>query len=258
MANNRYAVSSIDRALDILLLIFRERREMGITEIAADLGIYKSTVHRALGTLQERGFIEQNPVTNKYWLGIKLFTLGMLYRDKMKIQELARPFTEKLAEQCREVVHLGILESDEHEPGRVVVIDKVETQKVLKLTPAIGTGTKAYCSALGKALLAYQPDEYLQRIAQNNLERYTPNTITDVQELKRELCQIKEQGYSIDREEIELGLICIGAPIFTVQNRVIAAISVSGPTTRLTPDRMPEIIAAVKEAAARISERIGD
>ena len=256
MAESKYAVSSIDRALDILLFIFRERREMGITQIAGELGLYKSTVHQDLSTLMERGFIEQNPVTSKYWLGVKLFSLGMLYKDKMRIQDLARPFTEKLAERFLEVVHLGILEHDERNPGRVLLIDKVETQNVLTLTPEIGTGTSAHCSAMGKALLAYQPDDYLQKLAKKKLERYTPNTITDFQELRRELSRIRAQGYSIDREEIELGLICIGAPVFTIQNKVIAAISVSGPTTRITPDRIPEIIAEVKEATVKISGRI--
>jgi len=256
MAESKYAVSAIDRALDILLFIFHERREMGITEIAGELGLYKSTVHRTLSTLMERGFIEQNPLTNKYWLGVKLFSLGMLYQDKMKIQVLARPFTEKLAEKFLEVVHLGILEQDERNPGRVLLIDKVETQNVLTLTPEIGTSTSAYCSAMGKALLAYQPDDYLQKLACKKLERYTPNTITDFQELRRELDLIRAQGYSIDREEIELGLICIGAPIFALQNKVIAAISVSGPTTRITSDRLPEIVAEVKGVAVKISERI--
>jgi len=256
MTDSKYAVSSIDRALDILLLIFRERREMGVTEIAGELGLYKSTVHRTLSTLMERGFIEQNPVTDKYWLGVKFFSLGMLYQDKMRIQDLARPYTEKLAERFLEVVHLGILEHDERNPGRVMLIDKVETQNVLTLTPEIGTGTSAHCSAMGKALLAYQPDDYLQKLGKMKLERYTPNTITDFEELCRELSRIRAQGYSVDREEIELGLICIGAPVFTTQNKVIAAISVSGPTTRITTDRLPEIITEVKETAEKISERI--
>ena len=174
----------------------------------------------------------------------------------MRIQDLARPFTEKLAERFLEVVHLGILEHDERSPGRVLLIDKVETQNVLTLTPEIGTSTSAHCSAMGKALLAYQPDDYLQKLAEKKLERYTPNTITDYQELRRELSMIRAQGYSVDREEIELGLICIGAPVFAIQNQVIAAISVSGPTTRITADRLPEIITEVKETAVKISERM--
>lgn len=255
MGKPKYPVSAIERALEILMLLFREKREMGITEIAAAMGLHKSTVHRALTTLQEYGFVEQNPVTSKYWLGIRLFSLGMLYRDKMRIQDLARPFTEELARKCREVVHMGILEN-QHEIGRVLVIDKVETEQILSLTPRIGSGTPAHCSAMGKMLLAYQSDEYLEKFAAQGLPRYTKNTITDLEELKRELRQIKRQGYALDREEIEVGLTCVAAPILDGQGKAVAAVSVSGPVTRITPERLPLIINDVKETAARISEQI--
>lgn len=255
MGQPKYPVSAIERALEILMLLFREKREMGITEIAGEMGLHKSTVHRALATLQEYGFVEQNPVTSKYWLGIKLFSLGMLYRNRMKIQDIARPFTEELAHKCREVVHMGILEN-QHDIGRVLVIDKVETEQILSLTPTVGSGTLAHCSAMGKMLLAYKPDEYLQKFAEQGLPRYTENTITDLGELKRELLQIKKQGYSLDREEIEVGLTCVAAPIIDSSGEVVAAVSVSGPVTRMTPERLPLIVNYVKEAAARISEQI--
>ena len=251
-----YSVDAIDRALRILLLFAEQKRELGISEIADALSLQKSTVHRAVLTLKERGFLDQNPVNQKYWLGIRTFTLGMLYSVKLELRTLARPYMEKLARKLGEAVHLAVLDRTSGREGRIVVLDRIENQQILSIR--IGYESEAHCSGVGKTLLAYSPPDLVNRvIKERGLRRYTPNTITTAAGLERELERIREEGCAIDREEIEIGLTCVAAPIRNHQGEVVAAVSLSGPITRITPDRYEEIIREVKETAWEISQRIG-
>lgn len=249
-------IEAIDRALQLLLLFYEEKRELGISEIAAILGMHKSTAYRTLATLQQRGFVEKNPSNQKYWLGIKTFTLGMVYSSKMELRTLARPFLEKLAERFSEAVHLAVLDLSQDGEPRVVVIDKIETRQIL--STRIGFDFYVHSSGVGKVLMAYStPDKVARLVKNQRLRRFTKNTITDVARFNEELAAIRENGYAIDREEMEIGLTCVAVPIRNHEGEVVAAVSLSGPTTRITEDRHPEIIEQVKEVAMAITERLG-
>ncbi|MEW6545853.1 MAG: IclR family transcriptional regulator [Bacillota bacterium] len=244
---------AVDRALQILLLLGSEGREMGVSEIASRLGVWKSTVHRALATLAARGFVAKQPGTDRYFLGVKLFTLGMRWREKVGLVPLVRPAMEKLAAEVGETVHLVVLDPDPGASHTVVVVDRVDSNHMLGITPRVGFGSAAHCSAVGKVLLAYSPPELVRRIVSaRGLPRFTPNTITDEQALLAELALTRERGFAIDNEEMEIGLYCVAAPVCDAHGSVVAALSISGPAARLSP-RCEELARAVKQAASEVS-----
>lgn len=247
---------AVDRALQILLLLGSEGREMGVSEIASRLDLWKSTVHRTLATLAARGFVSKHPETDRYFLGVKLFSLGMRWREKAGLVPLVRPVMEKLAAELGEAVHLVVLDPDPESPHTVVVVDRVDSAHVLGVTPRVGFGSAAHCSAVGKVLLAHSPPHLVERIIRTRgLPRFTPNTITDEQALLAELARTRERGYAIDDEEMEIGLYCVAAPVRDAHGEVVAALSVSGPAARLSP-RYQEVAREVMQAAAEVSARL--
>lgn len=251
-------IQAVDRALEVLLLFQQEKRELGVTEIANRLGLYKSTVYRVLATLERRGFVRKNPVTEKYWLGLRVYALGMLYNRLMGLQDIASPWLRKLGERFQETAHLAVLNDGNEEEAEIIVIDKIETSYRLSLTPPVGSTFPAHCSGLGKVLLAYSDPAWVERaVGLKPLRRFTANTITSWEVLRRELANIRRDGYAVDNEEVEVGLRCVAAPIFDHTGSVVAAISISGPTSRLTDQRLPELIRGVTTIAGRISRELG-
>ncbi len=252
------AIEALDRGLKILNLFAQEKRDLALTEISSMIGEHKSTVYRTLATLEARGFVERSQGSKKYWVGVRLFTLGGLYQSRVEIRRIARPLAEVLANRFEETVHLGILENRKLTEGKVIVLDKIDTPQPLKLSPSIGAEAAAHACGVGKALLAYQDIDVVERIACDGcLKAYTVNTITTLEALLKELETIRAQGYAIDEQELEMGLKCIAAPIFDNLGRAVAAISISGPSSRLCGERLPEMIEGVKETAMHITERLG-
>jgi DNA-binding IclR family transcriptional regulator len=250
-------IQALDRALEVLLLFQQEKRELGVTEIAAKLGYYKSTVYRVLATLERRGFVQQNELTGKYWLGLRVYALGLLCNRLMGLRDMVKPWLRELGEKYQETVHLAVLNDNREKGAEIIVIDKVETNHSLSLTPPFGSSSPAHCSGVGKVLLAYSDRGWVYRVlGQASLVRFTDNTITDWGELEKELDRIRRAGYALDNEEIEVGLRCVAAPIFGPSGTVVAALSISGPTSRLTDQRLPELIAGVMETARAISNRL--
>lgn len=247
-------ISSIDRALDILILLYEEQRELGVTEIGTALGLYKSTVHRTLATLEKRGFVQQNPENGKYWLGMKIYAIGMAVGEKMPLKQLVQPFARKLSQKFNEVVNVSVLDTTSGRFPRSVLIHKEDSaNQVLRINPGIGSSSNCYCSAVGKSLLAFSTDEVLDKAKEEDFSSYTSNTIRNWEQLMNELQDIRTNGYAIDNEEQEIGLTCVAAPILDRKNTAIAAISLSGPTVRIKSGSFQEIVAEVKKTAAEIS-----
>ncbi|MEW6245054.1 MAG: IclR family transcriptional regulator [Bacillota bacterium] len=250
----QYSIEALDRGLRLLQLFLYEKRELTLSQIASALGEYKSTVLRTLSTLEARGFVERNTENERYWLGPKTFALGMLYSSGMRIKKLARPFCESLANEFRETVHLAVLNRAKLDEGKVLVIDKIETSQVLRLSPDIGSDADAHASAVGKVLLASLTDEEVSRIlARSELRRYTPKTICTLKDLLRELQEVRRQGYAVDNEELEVGLTCVAAPIVGPTGHTVAAVSLSGPSPRLAP-----ILSSVPKSVMQCARRISD
>jgi DNA-binding IclR family transcriptional regulator len=244
-------IHSIDRALDILLLLRREGREMGVTQISSQLGMYKSTVYRTLDTLERKGFVQQNTENGKYWLGIQLYSLGMLVREKLSLATVIYPYAKALADKFQEVIHISVLDKSAQDYPKHIIIDKVG-QKMLSLTPPVGSISPCHCSAVGKCLLAFAPHGYLAGFTGKPLPGYTPKTITGWDGLLAELARIRAQGYAIDNEELETGLTCVAGPIFGRGEEALAALSLSGPTSRIS-ERFDAIVAEVLKTVRQIS-----
>ncbi len=255
MAGEKEKVHSLDRALDLLLLFQQEGKELGVTQIAALLGMQKSTVHRSLSTLEAKGFVQQNQESGRYWLGLRLYSLGMMVRDKLPLAGLLAPYAKQLAQSYREAVHLSVLDRTAEQP-RHIVIDKVESSQVLSLTPPIGSSEPCHCSAGGKCLLAFSPSDYLARFEGADLQAFTQHTITNWEKLKGELAKIRQQGYSISDEELEMGLTCIAAPVFARGSEIIAALSLSGPTSRMKSESFLEMVEELKRITKQISNNL--
>lgn len=241
------AVKSLTKALDLLNYMGRQRHAVGVTELANDMDLNKSVVHRLLQTLEATGFVVKNPATRQYFLGPRLFVLGKVYENTVTLRGLARPVMERLARQMGEAVHLMVPAPPEDGLPSIILLDKVESTYQLTMTPNPGAVSPAHCTAGGKVLLAFGA---LEAVAEQ-LPKHTEHTITDLEALQSELAQIRARGHAVDREELEIGLTCIAAPVFD-GDKVVAAISVSGPSSRMGADRLDEARTAVTAAAGEI------
>ena len=244
---------SIDKALQILELFSMEKHAWGITEISKALNIYKSNVHNVLSTLAERGFIKKDSKTNKYKLGIKFFELGSIVIKNMDLRKIAHSYIEELSKEFNETVHLGILDK-----GRVVSIEREESDKSLCSHIEIGKRTPLHCTAVGKAIMAYlSEDEINLIIREKGLEKFTENTTTTKKDLENEFKKIRDQGYAIDNMEHEEGVQCIAGSIRDHTGEVIASMSISGPAFRINESNIPNIAKKVKEYCDYISKEMG-
>lgn len=245
-------VQAIDRAVMILKCFSEKSRELKLSEIADELGLNKSTVHGIISTLKYHGLIDQNEENQKYRLGLYLLELGDIVTNSMDIREIASPVIKDICSKIEETVHLGTLDNMD-----VVYIDKQESNQSMRIYTTIGARRPAYCTGIGKAMLAYIDTDILLIQLPETQERFTPTTITEKQELLRELDKIRENGYATDNEESIEGLICVASPIFNHAGNAKYSISVSGPTIRMTKDKIRETIRLVKDAAGEISNRLG-
>jgi len=251
--SGRYRIQAIERAVAILNAFSAEQPELGVTEIAAQLGLHKSTVHRFLVNLEAGGLVERNPRSSRYRLGLRIFELGGLVLQQMNLWDEALPFLEGLVHESGETGHLAVLDG-----GEAIYIEKVEARRALRIPSAIGRGYPAHATSLGKVLLAHAPVEEIEAvIADHGLARCTPQTITDPARLRDELAWVRRQGYAVDNEEYEEGLRCIGAPIIGHTGQVVAALGIGGPTTRVTPERVTALADLVMVAAKGLSRRLG-
>ncbi|MGB9662272.1 MAG: IclR family transcriptional regulator [Moorellaceae bacterium] len=247
-------VQAVDRALSILEALARAEGPVMLSALSAEVGLHVSTVHRLLTTLARRGFVEQEPYQGRYRLGLKLFEIGNRALYSLDIRAVARPYLRQLVEEFNETANLAVLDGSE-----VVYIDQVESKNMIKMLARPGTRGPAYCTGAGKVLLAGLTPSQLEKILSGIvLKRYTASTITDPELLKQELDKVREQGFALDRGELEEGVRCVAAPIKNHEQRVVAALSVSGPSSRITDDLLQgKLVEAVRAAAVSISEVLG-
>ncbi len=249
----RYRIQAIERAVAILNVFTVDEPELGVTEIAERVGLHKSTVHRFMVNLDAAGLVERNPRSGRYRLGLHIFELGGLVMQRMNLWDEALPFLEGLVRDTGETGHLAVLEG-----GEAIYIERVEARRPLRVPSAIGRGYPAHATNLGKVLLADLPrDRLMEVVDAHGLPSYTRNTITDLAQLEAELERIRIQGYAIDDEEYDEGLRCIGAGVRDHSGRVVSALGIGGPVTRITPERVQELADLVMTAATGLSRRLG-
>jgi len=249
-----YLIQSVSHALDLLEQFHDEVDELGVTELSKRLKLHKNNVFRLLATLESRGYIEQNKVTDNYRLGLKTLELGQTFVKQMGLLRQARPVLEAMVNECNETSYVAILK-DFH----IVYLDVVETDLTVRVVPRVGTRLPAYCTAAGKVQIAYMNEEDLEQyIPSGALKQFTPNTITDKERLREQLRQVVENGYAIDDEELDVGVRCVSAPIRDYTRRIVGAVSISGPSMRLSLERIrKELVPLVKRAAEEISGKLG-
>ncbi|SDF14997.1 IclR family transcriptional regulator [Sporolituus thermophilus] len=251
--NHGRQIQSVARAVQILEYLATAGNQDSLSNISRAIGLSKSTTYSLISTLEQLGYVQQDQSTGRYSLGMKLFELGQVVHSSMDIRRLAMPHLRELVAKYGETAHLAVLSK-----GEVVYIDKVDSLHSIRIASQIGGRNPAHCTGVGKVLLAWLSDTELEKVmAGRVLHKFTPNTITDYAQLKRHLQEIRLRGYALDEEEFEIGLTCVAAPIKNHRQAVIAAISFSGPTSRMNNENLSMIIRDVTETAKIISMEFG-
>ncbi|MHB0868707.1 MAG: IclR family transcriptional regulator [Chloroflexota bacterium] len=249
------SVEAIERAVRILDAFSVDRPELGVAEVARILGLKRSTAHRALVTLEMGGILRQIAVSQKYTLGPKVLHLAYILQTQLSIANVALPHMRSLRDRFNETVALHLLVNGHQR----VVVQQVESTHDLRRTYRdIGKVLPLYAGSPGKLLMAFMPLEEVEKvIGETGLRPYTPITITDPARLRRELDEIRQQGYAMSSGEHSPGIASISCPILSQEGQVVAAINISGPSARLSEARLLECLSPIREATQAISRQLG-
>ncbi len=249
-----YVIQSVAHSLDVLEQFFGEGDELGVTDLSKRLKLHKNNVFRLLATLEARGYIEQNKSTENYRLGIKCLHLGRRYIDHMGLVRQARPILAEVARKCRESTFVAIARRD-----GVVPLESAEPEeRAVKITAPIGQSLPLHCTAVGKAHLAFEPDEQLNALLPEHLRRYTARTIVERAELLEQLHSVARDGYSVDSGEFLEDVSSVAVPIRDYTRTVVGSLAVAGPAYRIPGDRISsEIVPLILEAGKELSYRLG-
>ena len=245
-------IKSLDRAMEIFEHLSADSGQT-LSALATNLGQAPATVYRVLVTLESRGLVEFDPVEQLWHIGPRAFVIGARFLRRTSLVERARPILRRLMETTGETANLGIVQE-----SSVLFVSQVETHASIRAFFPPGTLSPLHASGIGKALLAEMSSDRFELIVRTGgLPRYTEKTLTDPEQLVADLSATRERGHAIDDEEKNLGMRCIAAPVFDVHDEAAAGISVSGPASRMGPDRIPALATEVMEAAAALTAAIG-
>ncbi|MAU09649.1 MAG: IclR family transcriptional regulator [Anaerolineaceae bacterium] len=247
-------VQTIERAFNIIELLGNADYHLGISEIAQRSNLPIATTHRLLNTLLTLGYVEQNPETNKYTLGVRILQLRGAVIEQLNLGVQAMPIMKMLMDRVGETVHLAVLNE-----GEIVYIERVEGLRTQGMYTRIGKRVPAHCTALGKVLLANLPEQiwYDDVIRRRGLKAFSETTITNEEDLMVELEATRQRGYAIDNGETGECVRCVATTIHDYTGQAVAAISISGPQKQVTVERVPELGEAVRWAAELISNKLG-
>jgi DNA-binding IclR family transcriptional regulator len=245
------SIRAVERALDVLVCFSRETPELTMTQIAEQVGIHKSTVHRLLATLEKKRFVQRDPVTGIYSLGIRLLQMAYLTLERNDLRQLATPFLRHLCDQFQENVDLSVLDDTE-----VVYLNMIESPQRVKLAAAVGQRLPALATASGKAILAFMPDETVRHMLERGITQYTLHTLRSPEAFFENMQQVRKWGFALSEQEFEDGINAVGAPILDPSSQPIAAVAIAGPAYRLTRERMIEIGPVVLATARDIAREV--
>jgi DNA-binding IclR family transcriptional regulator len=246
-----YRIASLEKGIRILELLARHG-ELTVSETAKLMDTNRAGSHRFISTLKDLGYVEKNS-SNKYQPTLKIMKLATRVANRFEIRRLAKPYMHRLSMMYKETINLGFFKNRE-----VIHIDKIDSLEVLRMDSALGDKAPAYCTGLGKAILAFLPDhelaDYLEKL---EFKPLAPNTITDRGEFQAELDRIRENGYAVDDEEMTIGLRCIAVPIFDHNAYPAYALSISGPAMRLTHRALEDMKKTILTASSDLSRLMG-
>ena len=248
-----YKVQVLDRACGLLQALADDHTGLAVPELSAKMRLHRSTVYRLLVVLERNRLVSKSTAHGKYCLGLRFFELANKAVSQLHLPRLARHSLEMLVAETGETGHLCILDQ-----GEVLYLEKVEGSHTLRVPSIVGQRYPINCGASGKALIAFLPESEVDELLKKHpLRSFTRKTITTAAQLKARLQVIRSVGYSIDDEEFEEGLKCIGAPVRDYSGRVVAAISIDGPIFRLTNKKIPVLARSVVRVAERLSAEFG-
>lgn len=247
-------VQSIERAFIILEHLSEHPKGMQITKLALDTNLSKSTVHRLLSTLIELQYVRKDSETDRYFLSYRTLYLTRNILSNSSLITVARPLLEKLVKEINETVHLCVEENEE-----VVYVDKIESNQTIRMYSRIGSRAPMYCTGVGKMMLSGKEEHTLNEIISRiNFTKRTNYTILTPADLLQEIANIQKAGYSLDNIENEEGIRCIAAPIYDFTGKIIASFSISGPSTRVTMERIEnELAEKILNTSKAISSQLG-
>ncbi len=245
------SIRAVDRALDVLLCFTSRTPELTMTQIADQIGIHKSTVHRLLATLEKRRFVQRDAATGVYQLGIRLLQMTYLTLEHNDLRRLTTPFIRRLCEQHQENTDISVLDDTD-----VVFLNHLDGPQRVKVAGTTGQRLPAFATASGRAILAHLPGETVQRILARGMPRYTQHTPLAPEAVQEELQLIREQGFALSEQEYEDGINAVAAPILDGNDRPFAAVAIVGPAYRLTRQRMLEIGPEVLGTARAIAQEL--
>lgn len=244
-------VQSVERALDILEFVSRSEGELGVSEIGAATGLSAGTAHRLLATLGSRGYVHRNKETRRYALGLKSLTMATVTRER--VAATAEPFLEELAEVSQETANLAIIEGS----SAMYIEQAAPPTRMLRIFTEPANRVSLHACGTGKVLLAYQPPRLFELLMERmELSKFTASTITDRGQLRSEIQQIRRQGYAVDFGEQEDGVRCLAAPVFGADGEIFAAMSLSGPSSRLESQRTESLVPHLKRISKALTEKL--
>ncbi|MEJ3658435.1 IclR family transcriptional regulator [Actinomycetes bacterium KLBMP 9759] len=244
-------MQSVDRAISVLEILAR-RGEAGVSEVAAEIDVHKSTAFRLLGALEGRGLVEQAEDRGKYRLGFGLIPLAGAVSDRLDVTRQGREVCKQMAVAMGETINVAVLQKQ-----WAVNVDQARGPSTVATHNWIGRLTPLHSTSSGKVLLAHADEKRRAALLSGGMERFTPHTVRTVAALEEELAQVRADGYAVAVEEYEVGLNAIAAPVHDQSGEVVAAVSVSGPSYRLDEARLAELVAPLKAGTAEISRRMG-
>jgi DNA-binding IclR family transcriptional regulator len=249
-----YRIQVLDRTFAILDVLMELGKEATIGDLTSKLKLSKSTVHRILMNLESNRYVERVGADGGYRLGPRLFELGTKALATLDLREEVQPCLVRLVGRTGETSHFGVLRD-----GEVTSLFNVQTKRSLGTASTVGRRIPVYCTSLGKAILAFQPEDEVEATLKGcKFRAYTEHTIIRLNSLMAELDRVRKRGYAIDDEEFEIGLRCIGAPVKDHTGEVIGAVSIAGPTIRVTKKGVPDLARFVVQAADELSTRLGN
>lgn len=244
---------TISRAFRVIEYMAEQQDWVSLRAMSRELKMNEASLFRVLGSLKSLGYVRQDPQNSQYQLTLKIAGISAQLLGYVKLREISHPFLQGLTSSTNETTHLAILDGQEF-----VYIDKVDNTQAMEMRSRIGQRGMLHSTAAGKAILAHYPKSKLPAIIERlDFKLLTKHTLTDPGEFQEHLLQIRENGYALDNEENEIGIRCIGAPLFNHTGGVAGALSISGWTISMTPERMPELATELLQTCEEISYELG-